>query len=231
MPWEAGGVELPCPASPPPSYVPWDVAVLPIPTCIFKHLLKHGWGDCVVFVSGQRGSQAILCYNLSKVDATPPPPLTGRRGMRHRGRLDVRERRPNYPYLTLHVYQLMGTRGEGWLVGWLCLTWGGGPCCCWFWCKWGLKENKWKGYFLDWFVWLSRAGTIDFCSALAALVGPQQYMFFLTVHYFNFFVSIAQQAGQAAVLGRLSLGMCLCAWQYCRASLLCVHYSLKGISS
>ncbi len=33
--------------------------------------------------------------------------------------------------------------------------------------------------------------------------------FFLTVHYFNFFVPIAQLARQAAVLGRISLSMCL----------------------
>ncbi len=43
--------------------------------------------------------------------------------------------------------------------------------------------------------WACRAGTRDFCSALAALVG--------LVH-FNSFVLIAQQAGQAAVLGHLS---------------------------
>ncbi len=55
-----------------------------------------------------------------------------------------------------------------------------------------------------------RAGTIDFCSALSALVGPEQYMFFLTVHYFNFFVPIAQQAGQAIVRGRLPSGVCIC---------------------
>ena len=48
-----------------------------------------------------------------------------------------------------------------------------------------------------------------FCSALAALVGPEQNIFFLIVHYFNSFVFIAQQAVQAAVLGRLSLSMCL----------------------
>jgi hypothetical protein len=46
-------------------------------------------------------------------------------------------------------------------------------------------------------------------SALAALVGPVQNVFFLTVHYFNAFVLAAQQAGQAAVLGRLSLSVCL----------------------
>jgi hypothetical protein len=40
-----------------------------------------------------------------------------------------------------------------------------------------------------------------FCFALAALVGP--------VQYFNSFVLIVQQAGQAAVLGRLSLSVCL----------------------
>jgi hypothetical protein len=44
---------------------------------------------------------------------------------------------------------------------------------------------------------------------LTALVGPVQNIFFLTVHYFDFFFPIAQQPGQAAVLGRLSLSMCL----------------------
>ncbi len=37
-------------------------------------------------------------------------------------------------------------------------------------------------------------------------------IFFLTIHYFNSYVPIAQQAGQAAVLGRLSLSMCLQVW-------------------
>ncbi len=37
------------------------------------------------------------------------------------------------------------------------------------------------------------------------LVGPVQNNFFLTVHFFNSFVPIAQQAGQAAMLGFLSL--------------------------
>jgi hypothetical protein len=36
---------------------------------------------------------------------------------------------------------------------------------------------------------------------------PSKKYFFLIVHYFNFFFPIAQQDGQAAVLGRLSLGM------------------------
>jgi hypothetical protein len=58
---------------------------------------------------------------------------------------------------------------------------------------------------LPWFVyWTRRAGTKDFCSALAALVSPVQNICFLIVHYFNAFVPLAQQAGQAAVLGRLS---------------------------
>ncbi len=39
---------------------------------------------------------------------------------------------------------------------------------------------------LPWLVcWACRAGTRDFCSAWAALVGPVQNIFFLTVHYFN----------------------------------------------
>jgi hypothetical protein len=65
---------------------------------------------------------------------------------------------------------------------------------------------------LPWLVcWASRARTGDFCPALAALVGPV-IKNFLIVHYFNSFVPIAQQAGQAAVLGRLSVRMCL--WSY-----------------
>jgi hypothetical protein len=44
---------------------------------------------------------------------------------------------------------------------------------------------------------------------LAALVGPVQNIFLLPLHYFNSFVPVAQKAGKAAVLGRLSLSMCL----------------------
>ncbi len=62
---------------------------------------------------------------------------------------------------------------------------------------------------LLWLVrWACRAGTRDFCSALAALFGLIQNNF-PTVHYFNAYVPITQQAGQAAVLDRLSLSMCL----------------------
>ncbi len=57
--------------------------------------------------------------------------------------------------------------------------------------------------------WVCRAGTRDFCPALAALIGPVRNFVFLTVHYFNSFVPIAQQARQATLLGRLSLSMCL----------------------
>jgi hypothetical protein len=64
-------------------------------------------------------------------------------------------------------------------------------------------------WIFPWLVrWTRHAGTRDFCSALAALGGPV-HIFFLTIHSFNAFVPIAQQAGQAAVLGRLSLSMCL----------------------
>jgi hypothetical protein len=38
---------------------------------------------------------------------------------------------------------------------------------------------------------------------------PSTKYFFLTLLYFNFIVPIAQQAGQAGLLGRLSLRMCL----------------------
>jgi hypothetical protein len=43
------------------------------------------------------------------------------------------------------------------------------------------------------------------------LLWSAQYkiFFFLTVHYFNLFVPIAQQSGQAVVQSRLSLKVCL----------------------
>jgi hypothetical protein len=55
--------------------------------------------------------------------------------------------------------------------------------------------------------WPCYASTRDFLPALAALVGPEQNIFFLSVHYFNSFITIAQQARQAVVLGSLSLIM------------------------
>ncbi len=62
---------------------------------------------------------------------------------------------------------------------------------------------------LPWLVRLTcRAGTKVFCSALAA-VGPVQHICFHTVHYLHPFVPIGQQAAQAALLGRLSLSVCL----------------------
>jgi hypothetical protein len=64
---------------------------------------------------------------------------------------------------------------------------------------------------LPWLVrWARRDRTRDFYPALAALVGPIQHIFVLTVHYFfNSFVPIAQQAWQAVVQGHLSLSLCL----------------------
>jgi hypothetical protein len=49
-----------------------------------------------------------------------------------------------------------------------------------------------------------------FFSASSAVVGQIENIIFLTIHYFNFFVSIAQQAGQEVVLGRQSLNMGFC---------------------
>ncbi len=44
---------------------------------------------------------------------------------------------------------------------------------------------------------------------MAALVGLGQNIFSLTVYYFNSFVPIAQQAGQAVLLGRLDVSLVL----------------------
>jgi hypothetical protein len=52
---------------------------------------------------------------------------------------------------------------------------------------------------------LSQAGSLDFCPALPALVSPVQNIIFLSAHFFTLVVPIAQQPGQAVVLGRLSL--------------------------
>jgi hypothetical protein len=59
--------------------------------------------------------------------------------------------------------------------------------------------------------WLVRsgAGTRDFYHALAALASPVQKIFFLTAHYSNLSVPIAQQPGHPIVQGRLSLNVCL----------------------
>jgi hypothetical protein len=79
----------------------------------------------------------------------------------------------------------------------------------------GTQRVQMKGD-LPWLVrWASCAVTRDFCSALAALAGPVQSIFSLAVHYFSSCAPIAQQAGQAAVLGRLSLSMCLCVSLFC----------------
>jgi hypothetical protein len=43
---------------------------------------------------------------------------------------------------------------------------------------------------------------------MAAQVSPEQNSIFLTAHLFTFLIPIAQQPGQAVVLGRLSL----CLW-------------------
>ena len=48
-----------------------------------------------------------------------------------------------------------------------------------------------------------------FLSRIGSSQPSTQYFFRHCTQYFNPFVSIAQQAGQAVVLGRLSLSMCL----------------------
>ncbi len=63
---------------------------------------------------------------------------------------------------------------------------------------------------LPWLVrWARRARTREFCPALDALVIQVQNIIFLSVHYFNLCVPMAQQPGQAVVQGRLSLNECL----------------------
>ncbi len=107
-----------------------------------------------------------------------------------------------------------------------------GGACWLFQLRWmGTKRVKMKGV-LPWLVsWACRAGTWYFWSALAALVGPVQNIFFFPLHYFNSFVPIAHQAGHAAVPGRLSLSMCL--WPpFTTVSTVCRgHHSLVSLAS
>jgi hypothetical protein len=79
------------------------------------------------------------------------------------------------------------------------------------WDHWGKNFRKRNGVKEDSFekVFILYDVRQDLCSALAALVSPVQKICFLAVHFFNSCVPIAQQAGQAAVLGRLSFNMCL----------------------
>jgi hypothetical protein len=61
---------------------------------------------------------------------------------------------------------------------------------------------------LPWLVHLALlAGTRGFCPSVAVLFRPIKNILFFIVHYFNTFVPIAQQAGQAVVQGRLSLNV------------------------
>ncbi len=65
------------------------------------------------------------------------------------------------------------------------------------WMTLGLKEDKWKWSFLGWSAgWDRRAGTRDFCSALAALGGPVQNIFFFNVHNFILFSPSPSKLGR-----------------------------------
>ncbi len=86
----------------------------------------------------------------------------------------------------------------------------GGPCWLLKLRLKGTQRVQMKGG-LSWLVsWALRASTRDLRLALAALVGPVQSTFILTMHHFNLLVPIAQHAGQAVVLGHLSLSVCPC---------------------
>jgi hypothetical protein len=73
----------------------------------------------------------------------------------------------------------------------------------------GTQRVQTKGVLSCRVCWACHAGTRDFCPALAALVGPVQKYFFPHHTIFQFIYPIAQQAGQAAVLDRLSFLVCV----------------------
>ncbi len=73
---------------------------------------------------------------------------------------------------------------------------------------WGLKDDKWKGSFLVGSLGLScRYKRFLFCLSCSSQLSWKKI--FLTVYYLNSIFSIDQQAGQTAVLGRLSVSVCL----------------------
>jgi hypothetical protein len=76
---------------------------------------------------------------------------------------------------------------------------------------------------------LVRAGTKDLYPALAALVSPVQNIFFLTAYYFNLFIPIAQQPGQAVMPGLLSLIMCLWSQAIVVTKVLYALYCTKSV--
>jgi hypothetical protein len=69
-------------------------------------------------------------------------------------------------------------------------------------------DYKLEGSFIGWFGGLV-VPLQEFVFCLGCSSRPVQNFFFLPIQYFNFFVSIDQQARQAALLGRLSLSMFL----------------------
>jgi hypothetical protein len=69
----------------------------------------------------------------------------------------------------------------------------------------GTQRVQMKGDHPWLFRWACRAGTRDFCLALAALAANYKIFFFLPFTFSILVVPVTQQAGQAAVLGRLSL--------------------------
>ncbi len=62
------------------------------------------------------------------------------------------------------------------------------------------------GGVLPWLArWARHAGTTDFLSCLGcSIVSPVQNIIFLIAHLFTLLVTVAQQTGQAVVLGSLS---------------------------
>jgi hypothetical protein len=78
----------------------------------------------------------------------------------------------------------------------------GGPCRLLKLRQMGTQKIQMKEVLPSLVRWALHAGTSDFCPALVA---PVQNIFFLTVHYDNLFVSIAQQPRQSCRIACLLL--------------------------
>ena len=103
------------------------------------------------------------------------------------------------------------------------------PADSWNWGKWGLREYILKGPFLGWFHGLL-VPVQENLSWLVCSSRPRTKYCCLTVHYFNTFYPIAQQAWQAVVPCRLSLNMCLWAGDWLYYSIQCELHRESAIS-
>jgi hypothetical protein len=139
-------------------------AYVVVPYLLLHLNLKRSSGNLSHF---QRHQAGFSCINI-------PLGAKGTRGVKLRG--------PFFLYSKIQRFHTPRETREGW------------PADCWSWGEWGLKEYKWKGFFLP--CWVRCADTKDFCPAFAVVVGPVKNMFFSFRTLFQFFCPYRPAAGR-----------------------------------